>query len=103
MLRTKLEAMDMHDMVIRLSTNARCSLSWWPGIVCIGILSLPAGIAAGTGIVSGLLVLLIMYAAPWNRNIHSTQLRLVFLLFISDSVQADSAPNHMSLTTSYPT
>lgn len=33
------------------------------GIVGIGILSLPAGIAAGTGIVSGMLVLLTMYVA----------------------------------------
>ena len=32
----------------------------------IGILSLPAGIAAGTGIVSGVVVVLLMYFAPRN-------------------------------------
>ena len=52
----------------------------------IGILSLPAGIAAGTGILSGMLVLLTMYVAPWDRNIDLTQLGLVFLVFISHCV-----------------
>ena len=64
MLRTTPEGMDVHGVFIKFSINARCSLSWWPGIVGIGILSLPAGIAAGTGIVSGMLVLLTMYVAP---------------------------------------
>lgn len=64
MLRTTPEGMDVHGVSIKFSINARCSLSWWPGIVGIGILSLPAGIAAGTGIVSGMLVLLTMYVAP---------------------------------------
>ena len=35
------------------------------GIVGIGILSLPAGIAAGTGLVTGLLILIAMYVASW--------------------------------------
>ena len=86
MLRTTPEGMDMHGVFIKFSIKSRCSLSWWPGIVGIGILSLPAGIAAGTGILSGMLVLLTMYVAPWDRNIDLTQLGLVFLVFISHCV-----------------
>ena len=38
------------------------------GIVGIGILSLPAGIAAGTGLVTGLLILIAMYLASWLKK-----------------------------------
>ena len=48
-----------------ISREAKPKLRPHAGVVGIGILSLPAGIAAGTGLVTGLLILIAMYVASW--------------------------------------